>query len=141
MALLGALLHGGVYADVDVVAKPQMVELLNANLNCSGIVFVEVGRTSRLIGFSRASLTDMVRASTAASWWPARVGRDVLTLDNIVAKFNLPAWPAEPTPELTGPYHRLDQGGDDAVGQGVGAIAAVAGPAACRPSTWRRWAT
>lgn len=32
-------LYGGVYADVDVVAKPQMVELLNANPNrrCSEV--------------------------------------------------------------------------------------------------------
>ena len=37
-------LHGGVYADVDVVAKPPMAELLNslpADLNMSGVVFVE----------------------------------------------------------------------------------------------------
>ena len=105
-------LYGGVYADVDVVAKPQMVELLNDNPNRSGIVFVESMPTPWLIGFFARFLyvTDMVRVPQyrncimiARKGW----GAMRLTLDNIVAKFkNPPALrPAEPTftLELTGP--------------------------------------
>ena len=47
-------LHGGVYADVDVVAKAPMAELVNslpADLNMSGVVFVESLPSPWLIGF------------------------------------------------------------------------------------------
>ena len=134
-------LYGGVYADVDVVAKPQMVELLNANPNRSGIVFVESMPTPWLIGFFARFLyvTDMVRVPqyrncimVARKGW----GAMRLTLDNIVAKFkNPPALrPAEPTftLELTGPGIFTDsiKACDDAAGlaKASSAIAAVGRP-------------
>ena len=105
-------LYGGVYADVDVVAKPQMVELLNTYPNRSGIVFVESLPSPWLIGFFARFLyvTDMVRVPQyrncimiARRGW----GAMRLTLDNIVAKFKdpPPRRAAEPTftLELTGP--------------------------------------
>jgi len=105
-------LYGGVYADVDVVAKPQMVELLNAYPNRSGIVFVESLPSPWLIGFFARFLyvTDMVRVPQyrncimiARRGW----GAMRLTLDNIVAKFKNPPprRTTEPTftLELTGP--------------------------------------
>ena len=59
-------MYGGVYADVDVVAKPRMATLLNSlpdNLNRSGVVFVESLPSPWLIGFIARFLyvTDMVR--------------------------------------------------------------------------------
>ena len=134
-------LYGGVYADVDVVAKPQMVELLNANPNRSGIVFVESMPTPWLIGFFARFLyvTDMVRVPqyrncimVARKGW----GAMRLTLDNIVAKFkNPPALrPAEPTftLELTGPGIFTDsiKACDDAAGlaKASSAISAVGRP-------------
>ena len=56
-------LYGGVYADVDIVAKPPIVELVNAHLNRSGVVFVESLPSPWLLGFfvRFLYLTDMVR--------------------------------------------------------------------------------
>merc|ERR1740130_520892 len=134
-------LYGGVYADVDVVAKPQIVELLNANPNRSGIVFVESMPTPWLIGFFARFLyvTDMVRVPqyrncimVARKGW----GAMRLTLDNIVAKFKHPPAqrPAEPTftLQLTGPDIFTDsvKACDDAVAmaKASSAIASVGRP-------------
>ena len=104
-------LYGGVYADVDIVAKP-IVELVNAHLNRSGVVFVESLPSPWLLGFfvRFLYLTDMVRVPQYRNCiMVARQGLPLmkLTLDAIVLKFKNPPplRPAEPayTLELTGP--------------------------------------
>lgn len=105
-------LYGGVYADVDIVAKPPIVELVNAHLNRSGVVFVESLPSPWLLGFfvRFLYLTDMVRVPQYRNCiMVARQGLPLmkLTLDAIVLKFKNPPplRPAEPayTLELTGP--------------------------------------
>jgi hypothetical protein len=105
-------LYGGVYADVDVVAKPHMADLVNENFNRSGVVFVESLPSPWLIGFIARFLyvTDMVRVPQYRNCIMIarrRLPAMRLTLENIISKFMdaPPIRPPEPTYtlELTGP--------------------------------------
>ena len=51
------------YADVDIVAKPPIVELVNAHLNRSGVVFVESLPSPWLLGVWAATAFTLVRAT------------------------------------------------------------------------------
>ena len=105
-------LFGGVYADIDVVAEPAMAELLNSNMNRSGVVFVESLPSPWLIGFIARFfyLTDMVRIPQYRNCiMIACRGHPALraTLDAIVSRFKFPPPHRSPEPthtlELTGP--------------------------------------
>jgi len=105
-------LYGGVYADVDVLAKPHMADLVNENLNRSGVVFVESLPSPWLIGFIARFLyvTDMVRVPQYRNCIMIarrRLPAMRLTLENIVSKFLDPPVQRQPEPtytlELTGP--------------------------------------
>lgn len=128
-------LHGGVYADIDVVARPAMAALLSApSANQSAIVFVESLPSPRLVGWAimQLGLTDMVRIPQYRNClMVSRRGHPAMraSLDTIVAQvLNGPM--AAPVPvlepahtlELTGPgvytdavraVHEQRAGGDD----------------------------
>lgn len=105
-------LHGGIYADIDVVAEPAIVELITSEAARPGIIFVEsfpvpwpVSNLALALG-----LTDMVRLPqyrncimVAPEWHPALRA----TLDAIVMRANALSWHRSTEPartlELTGP--------------------------------------
>ena len=109
-------LHGGVYADIDVVARPAMAALLSApSANHSAIVFVESLPSPRLVGWAimQLGLTDMVRIPQYRNClMVSRRGHPAMraSLDTIVAQV-LNGRMAAPVPvhepahtlELTGP--------------------------------------